>query len=464
MHCKSCEIRLEKAISELEWIKKVTATHSRWQVEISYDWNLPDSRKIQTIIEENGYKIWAENPLPWYSRDIDDYFEIISISAIIFVIYFFFQLFHFSFPTFLNLESPSLMISFLVWLTAGVSSCMALIGGLVLGISASWNQEHTNASFSKKLEPHFYFNLGRILWFGFLWWLLGLFWSFISLSSTFLAMMTLVVALVMILLGIKLVGISPRIAQFSITLPKFIGKYVWISSIPTRMWAMLSWVATFFLPCGFTFAMQLYAINSGDFIVGALVMMLFALWTVPGLLGIGGITASMKGAWAKRFFRFTGVIIIFLAIFNISNATNLFSLWSYTPPEVKNTNSWSLQVQEIRMIQDDSGYTPSIIPIKPNHVIKLIIEGKSPYNCSSAFIIPSMKISKRLIQWENTIEFVSPASGEVRFSCSMGMYTGKFMISEDSSTPQSNTLISKQDNIVQNPSWRNNGYCPMINN
>ncbi|HCB52054.1 TPA: hypothetical protein DEP21_05855 [Patescibacteria group bacterium] len=54
-------------------------------------------------------------------------------------------------------------------------------------------------------------------------------------------------------------------------------------------------VLTFFLPCGFTLAMQILAISSGNFWMGGLIMGFFALGTLPGLLGIGGLLARAKG-------------------------------------------------------------------------------------------------------------------------------------------------------------------------
>lgn len=52
----------------------------------------------------------------------------------------------FSFGAFGDISSPTFGVAFLVGLTAGVSSCMALIGGLVLAVSAKWNEEHLKAS------------------------------------------------------------------------------------------------------------------------------------------------------------------------------------------------------------------------------------------------------------------------------------------------------------------------------
>ena len=45
--------------------------------------------------------------------------------------------------------------------------------------------------------------------------------------------------------------------------------------------------ATFFLPCGFTQAVQIYAISTANPLTAGLVMATFAVGTTPGLLALG---------------------------------------------------------------------------------------------------------------------------------------------------------------------------------
>jgi len=164
--------------------------------------------------------------------------------------------------------------------------------------------------------------------------------------------------------------------------------------------------------------------------IGALTMMAFALGTAPGLLGLGGITSISSGAFAKKFFQFTGVLVIMLAFFNLSNGTNLIRLGSQTqlaPPTVVISD----EIQEIRMTESDRGYTPSEFHIKPNMKTKWIITATNPYSCASQLVAPSIGVSKQLVIGENVIEFISPASGKIHFSCSMGMYNGKIIIDAD---------------------------------
>lgn len=441
MHCKSCELLLEHSLQKLDNVEKVYADQSRGIVTVSYTENIPDEKAIESIIRENGYRIGKEAKLPWFHTDLDTYIETILILAVLFMIYIFVKMSGISVGNFGNFSSPSFGVAFLVGLTAGVSSCMALVGGLILSVSAKWNEEHMRASKWHRFQPHLYFNIGRITGFGILGGLLGVFGFFVSLSPFAIGGLTIGSGLIMLLLGINLSELSPRLSQVSITLPKFLGSGVRKTDGASKHTvALMTGALTFFLPCGFTLAMQAYAITTGSFTTGALTMMAFALGTAPGLLGVGGLTSYLSGTIAKKFFKFTGILVLILALFNISNGyilMNLGGLAKITPT----TGVVSDEVQEIRMTESDSGYTPSTLSIKPNMHTRWIINATNPYTCASQLIVPSLGITKQLEPGENIIEFISPASGTIGFSCSMGMYSGKILI-----TPDAKIELSKDTN------------------
>lgn len=52
---------------------------------------------------------------------------------------------------------------------------------------------------------------------------------------------------------------------------------------------------------------------------------LFALGTMPGLLGVGGLTAVVRGGAATAFFRFAGVAVVALAVVNLTGAVRLLN-------------------------------------------------------------------------------------------------------------------------------------------
>ena len=90
---------------------------------------------------------------------------------------------------------------------------------------------------------------------------------------------------------------------------------------------LLAGVVTFFLPCGFTQAMQIYTLSSGSFLAGGLTMLTFALGTLPVLALLGFSSLSIKNkAYAGVFYKTAGLIVIGLGLFNLLNSLVVFGL------------------------------------------------------------------------------------------------------------------------------------------
>lgn len=118
MHCKSCELLLERSIKDVDSVEKVHASQFKGTVEISYNGNMPDEQKIESIIHESGYTIGKETPLPWFHSNPLKYVETILIAFGLFVIYMVLKMNGFSFGNFGDMSSPTFGVAFLVGLTA----------------------------------------------------------------------------------------------------------------------------------------------------------------------------------------------------------------------------------------------------------------------------------------------------------------------------------------------------------
>ena len=213
----------------------------------------------------------------------------LSIVLFIFIVFIIINNFNFlNFNNNLNGEF-SWWLAFLVGLSAGISTCLALIGGLVLGLAANYAKDHQSASALDKFKPHLYFNLGRIISFFILGGLLGLIGQTFKISSLANSGLTLFVGFVILLLGFKILEIFPILNRIKISLPAGLSRKIKTNN------SFLLGSLSFFLPCGFTQAMQIYALGSGRFIDGAIIMSLFALGTVPGLLSRGGVASFCSG-------------------------------------------------------------------------------------------------------------------------------------------------------------------------
>ena len=196
-------------------------------------------------------------------------------------------------------------------------------------------------------------------------------------------------------------------------------------------------VLTFFLPCGFTQAMQLYAMSTGNFWSGALIMATFAVGTTPGLLGVGGLTSALRGIMAQRFFKLAGLAVVGLAVFNISNGLNLTGLpvilstvaqGAGQIAEVQQEGSDNKDVQVVRMEQSGSGYSPNKFTIQAGVPVKWIVNSTNPNSCAGSLYSQQLGVRRNLQLGENVIEFTPKETGQIRFSCAMGMYTGVFNV------------------------------------
>jgi len=451
MHCRSCELLVEDNLSGVTNIERTVINYKKGTAEIHYGEVKPDMREIERAICEAGYCVGTNGPKPLVSKNPEDYKDLGIALLFLVGIYIAAKNFGLTGISLGSTSNPSnLGIVFLVGITAGLSTCMALVGGLILGISARHAEKHPEATPMQKFRPHLFFNLGRIGGYALLGGILGAIGSAVQFSSGTLGLMTIVVGIVMLMLGMKLIGIFPRMEKGGITLPSGISKLLGIQK-HTKEYnhrsSMITGALTFFLPCGFTQAMQLYAVSTGSFLHGALIMGVFALGTAPGLLGIGGLTSVVKGIFAQRFFKFAGVLVIFLALFNINNGFTLAKISLQgknascsssnictTPPAGQGDSNVGIAaqsdqgVQKIYMTEDGSGYAPKVLTVKKGIPVQWIVDAKEPYSCASSLMVPSLGIRKSLKAGQNTIEFTPTESGTIPFSCSMGMYTGTIIV------------------------------------
>lgn len=447
MHCRSCEMLIEEQLKEVPNVKHVSVSLKDKQAEVISSHAL-DPEALKVAVAAAGYEIGIDDKKEWFVRDTKEYMDLAVALAILFVLYLLAKelgLTNLSFSG--STGTPkSLLVVFVIGLTAGVSTCMALVGGLVLGIAARHAEKHPEATRFQNFRPHIYFNLGRILSYFVLGGLIGWVGKVFQLSGSALGILTMGVGIAMLILGVQLTQVSPRISDFSLSMPSGVARFFGIRKHHEKEYShgnsMLVGALTFFLPCGFTQAMQLYAMSTGSFLSGALIMSVFALGTAPGLLGIGGLTSAIRGGFARAFYKFAGVLVISLSFFNIANGYNLTG-WTLPSIDVGKTTT-TIQdpnvtiengVQMVRMTQTSYGYSPNQFTIRKGIPVKWIIDSQDSYSCASSILSPKIGVRKFLSEGENVIDFTPQETGTIKFTCSMGMYQGTFNVVDDSGQP-----------------------------
>ncbi len=463
MHCNSCEILIEEEIIKIPKVTKCIVSQQKGKAEIYFKGTLYTG-ELEKAVKEAGYEL-GKDEKPFFSHNPKDYRDL-AIAAVVLLGLFYLanDIGLFKLGAKVGGNFNNLPVVFLIGITAGLSTCMALVGGLVLGASARFAEKHPNATPIQKFKPHIFFNIGRIASYTILGGVIGYLGSFFQLSTSVLGGLTIAVGIVMLLLGVQLIEIFPRLNKFKLTLPKQVSRVFGVQKQATKEYShtnsMLMGGLTFFLPCGFTQAMQLFAMASGSPVIGATTLGVFALGTAPGLLGIGGLTSVVKGAFAKRFFKFAGLVVIGLSLLNISNGINLtglhfnFNLISKSSAQTVNDPNVKIEngVQVVSMTESASGYSPNSFTIQKDIPVKWVVNAKDVSTCASSIVSSQLNIKQGLHQGVNTIEFTPTSEGTINFSCIMGMYTGQFNVVKQTAAIQKEQKVTNYSSNVDSAS------------
>src|SRR3990170_2094430 len=244
-HCASCKILIEDILKEEELVKNVQVNLKRETVEIQTE-NDQSTEELAEILtsktKPNGYTLSVEKINISNKKD-DVIWKAIPIGLAFLILFFILQK-----SGILNLglgSKTTPVTSFIIGLLASVSSCLAIVGGLVLSLSAKISQDEVNDT-----KTFLLFHLGRLISFAILGGVLGLIGSAIGISFTFEAILGFVASLVMLLLGLNLVGLF---AKNKVALPS--GIFQKSSSVFRRIehqtfTPLVIGFGTFFLPCG----------------------------------------------------------------------------------------------------------------------------------------------------------------------------------------------------------------------
>jgi sulfite exporter TauE/SafE/copper chaperone CopZ len=314
MHCKACTVLIEDTFTELPHVEGTHVSLSDQKVTVTGDFNgSPEevAEELSALIQKHGYTLSMDKLVS--SVGWGDFVYALPIAVAIITVFVLLQ--RAGLTSFISGGEVTYGTAFIIGLIASVSSCLAIVGGLVLSLSASSARE------GGTWRTQSLFHVGRIGGFFILGGLVGVIGNSLHLGLTANIVLGGIVALVMLILGINLLDVFHFTKKLQFTLPSSFSKKVLSGSKRDHYLApLLVGMGTFFLPCGFTQSMQLYALSTGSFVQGSLTMLVFALGTLPmlALLSFGSLNIAHR-PWKGIFFKTAGIIVIALAFFNLAN-------------------------------------------------------------------------------------------------------------------------------------------------
>lgn len=321
MHCAACEIVVEKKLLKHERVKLAKAELGSQKVvvhiEDSSDVNIAE---LNSLLAGSGYTL-QQNKLSTNSINYYELGKAFLISLAFVGIFLLLQ--EMGIVNLIKTNQVTFPFVFLIGVIASLSTCMAVVGGLVLSLSSSYAKSDRNSSV-RLLK----FHIARLVGFFILGGLIGVLGSAFTLTPVTTFLLNLTLFFVMIILGIGLLDVFPSLRKFQFRTPKLLGnKIINTSDKKSNIAPILLGFSTFFLPCGFTQSMQLYSLTTGSFINGALTMLVFAMGTLPVLALISFASVKLASSFqSKLFFKTAGFIVLFFALFNFLGALTALGL------------------------------------------------------------------------------------------------------------------------------------------
>lgn len=316
MHCNACVLMIESELGDMSNISKVKSSLRNHSVEVEGEFGdkTPEqvAEELTIPLKPLGYTVSVERQIK--EKNWSDFKVAVPIAlgfAVLFI-----ALQKMGIVNLVSAGNVTYGTAFVIGIIASLSTCMAVVGGLVLSMSATFAKE------GDKMRPQLMFHGGRIIAFFVLGGVIGAIGSAFTLNTSTTFILSLIIGIVMLILGINLLDTFPWVKKLQPSMPKFIVKHAHgVSKFNHTLTPLVVGVATFFLPCGFTQSMQLYTLTTGSFLTGGLTMLAFALGTLPVLALISFSSFSIqKSSKAGIFFKTAGLIVIMFALFNLINS------------------------------------------------------------------------------------------------------------------------------------------------
>jgi len=322
MHCNACVLMTESEVGDLPHVTHVISNLKDHTLEVTGDFGnkepLQVAAELTALLKPHGYTVSVDKV--GHASKWSDFKSAVPIALGFIALFVLLQ--KLGIVDLISAGNVTYGTAFAIGIVASLSTCMAVVGGLVLSMSATFAKE------GDRVRPQLMFHAGRLVSFFILGGMIGLLGSAFTLNISATFVLSLLIGIVMLILGVNLLDVFRWAKRLQPSLPQSVGKYAHgVSRFNHTFTPLFVGVATFFLPCGFTQSMQLYTLTTGNFLEGGLTMLAFALGTLPVLALVSFSSFSIKDSSKKGiFFKSAGLVVILFALLNILNSLVVIGL------------------------------------------------------------------------------------------------------------------------------------------
>lgn len=294
MKCHSCEVAVEEEINKLQGIVNVEADHNNSMVIVTYENELCNDDKIKLAIKNSGFSS-SNNML----------IKVLTLSIVIISMFFLGNNpLTGSNTSFTRVETSFIMLFVLGFFTS--FHCVGMCGGILLTQTINKDEDIKDKKSSFKVA--LLYNSGRVISYTIVGGVVGALGSIFSTTIQIQNFIKIIAGVFMIISGLHMIGIK---VLNNIKIPIFFKKNTCVNNHKNPF--IVGYLSGF-LPCGPLQTMQLYALSSGSFVMGASSMFVFSLGTLPIMLSFAYVSSRMCTSFNEKIYKYAGVLIIILGI------------------------------------------------------------------------------------------------------------------------------------------------------
>ncbi|MBN2393176.1 MAG: sulfite exporter TauE/SafE family protein [Anaerolineae bacterium] len=358
-----------------------------------------------------------------------------------------------------------LIIAFITGLTTGGLSCLAVQGGLLTTALAPQTASPTKTAPRKggkrsrakavtqapvaptSAMPILLFLAAKLVAYTLLGLLLGVLGSMLQLTAFTRALLLIAIGIFMVGNGLRMLNVHPIFRYFVFEPPSALTRYLRRKAKKDTDAAtpLILGTLTVFIPCGVTQAMMALAMGTGNALQAASLMAAFTLGSSIVFFGVVYLATRLGSLLERNFARAVAVVLLILGLISVDSGLNLmgspFSFARLTQTATASaTQTTVIPVTEEAVVAENvltittlnNGYTPATLHARANVPTRLTFVTDNVFSCSRALVIPELRVQQLLTDTGDvTIEVPPQPAGKVlRYSCSMGMYTGQIIFDQ----------------------------------
>jgi sulfite exporter TauE/SafE/copper chaperone CopZ len=437
MTCVSCQNKIERKLRGTAGVRKAEVSYSAGSAFVTYDADAVSLKDIIARIEKLDYTVLTGKQRPESSA-----VRVAGLMIVIVALYVLLQQFGI-----LNLLVPSRLAEanmgygmlFVIGLITSVH-CVAMCGAINLSQCIPQGEGRGGEGRLSTLRPTLLYNLGRVISYTVVGFIVGALGSAITVSNTLQGVLKLVAGVFMVIMGLNMLGIFPWLRRLNPRMPKALALRIGVEKARSSS-PLIVGLLNGLMPCGPLQAMQIYALSTGNPFAGALSMFLFSLGTVPLMFGLGAISSVLGRKFTQKVMTVGAVLVVVLGL---SMFTQGWTLSGAVMPDLLPAGAVSTETGApaasdgkveggVQVVNStlESGRYPSIT-VKAGTPVKWIINAPqgSVNGCNGRMFINEYGIEHEFKTGDNVIEFTPTKAGKIQYSCWMGMIRGTVTVAE----------------------------------